>query len=166
MRMAQALFGGVAGLLGLVALVFTLTHQAATCFSMWRQYASGEGILVTSLTSTDVTVPAIFLGSGALLVVLGALGDARAQVAEQWTLLLAMLLSGAIFCVLADMVARSGDVWLSSGRSPTSSAQCAQMAPYAGRVNLGLLYTPVAVVAVLCVLVAFARHESRRASAR
>ena len=133
---------------------------------MWRQYASGEEILLTGLTSTNVTAPAIFLGIGAPLVSLGSLVDARVRVAEQRILLLAMLLSGAIFCVLADMVARSGDVWLSSGRSPTSSAQCAQMAQYAGRVNLGLLYTPVAVVAVLCVLVAFARHESRRASAR
>lgn len=79
MRMAQALFGGVAGLLGLVALVFTLTHQAATCFSMWRQYASGEGILVTSLTSTDVTVPAIFLGSGALLVFLSGSPSPRGR---------------------------------------------------------------------------------------
>ena len=131
---------------------------------MWRQYASGEEILLTGFTSTNVTAPAIFLGIGAPLVSLGSLVDARVRVAEQRILLLAMLLSGAIFYALADAVVGTGDIWVSVGRSPSNSAQCAQLAPHAGQVNLGMLYTPVAIAGALCALVALARHESRRAS--
>lgn len=166
MRRAETLLGVIAAVLGLAALAFTLTHRTEECYWVWYQYPSGGRIRVpvTGFVPPRINAPAILLGTGALLVVLGAVADARVRVADLRMPLLAMVLTGAIFSFFADFLVGAVGMWVAVGRSPSDSALCPHMAPHADPVNLVLLYTPVTVVCALCVIVALARHESRRTS--
>lgn len=164
MRKAETLLGVSAAVLGVAVVTFTLTHRTEECYWAWHYYPSGGRVRVpvTGFVPPSSNAPALLLGSGALLVLLGAVIDARVQAADDRILLLAMVLTGAIFSVFADIVVGAAGMWVAVWRSSSDAAQCPQLTPQAGPVELGLLYTPVTVVCILCALVALARHESRR----
>jgi hypothetical protein len=165
MRKAETFLGSLTAALALVALALSLTQQVveyASAYGGPSGYLSGY-LFAVPMAFNIASLPVTLAGSGALLVCLGALVDARIYKRSRLAPLV-MVIAGAIFCALATLVVIAANLWLytellSSGLyQPLRLVADVAQIPH---VSLVVLYAPVAVVSGASVLTALLRRQSR-----
>jgi hypothetical protein len=161
MRKAETFLGSLTAALALVALAASLTQQVVEYASA---YVGPSGYLfAVPMAFHLASLPVTLAGSGALLVCLGALGDARIYKRSRLAPLV-MVIAGAIFCALATLVVIAANLWLYTEHLSSVPYQPLRLVADVAQiphVSLVVLYAPVAVVSGASVLTALLRRQSR-----
>jgi hypothetical protein len=154
MRATERIFGVLAGILGLVALVLTLTQRTA-------QVVSGTAVMYGPGTDASnrlaIALPLALTVLGVALACLSAMLDARAGLRRgAWP---ALVIVGALLGIAGVWLLGSNGVWLDLGAAPGS------LAPAASQVSVAALFFPAALAGAVAALLALFRRGARVAQA-
>ncbi len=138
MRSIERVSGFLAGLLGIIALVFSLTQH--TVRSVTGTVTYGPGVTYDNTLSLVTTMGLVV---ASLIVAFSAMQDTRDLARGVWRWL---LLLGAVLCISGIYLLIAGDILVEVMQPQTAGSQISY------QISAGLLFAPAALAAIICVL--------------
>lgn len=139
MRRIERVSGFLAGLLGMIALVFSLTQH--TVRSVTGTVTYGQGVTYDNTLSLVTAMGLAVVAS--LIVAFSAMQDTRDLARGVWRWL---LLLGAVLCISGIYLLITGDILVEVMQPQTAGSQISY------QISAGVLFAPAALAAITCAL--------------